>query len=327
VVGFAWKTVQVAAITSGGPTQDITISGIGTPIAVIIECSIVTTQGTGVPHWIFSAGAADGSNEFNLSGRSKDAGSSSSTGRIAGADGLVLIINNSANTIDGQAHWAAWITDGVRISWDNFPSSAYLLTVTLIYGTATQAKVMAGVTDGVQNQTDALSGAGFDPNVAMFWYNALDITASPSAAQASDMLSFGIACDNAGTVEQGSFTSANRDAKTIGRGVSQSIRNDCVAQVILQSSSGVPTYGTRLELVDFVTGSGGVNVKTVNGTTVFSMIVLLLDVGKARRCVKVVDLDTATTGSSGASKTITGSSGTETWKPRLIRAISGTPVV
>lgn len=317
---FAWKTVQVAAITSGGPTQDITISGIGTPIAVVIEASRVLTVGTGVDHGILSFGASDGTTHLVGSVRHRDAQSTSDTGRMAWGAGLVLIMNPTANTVDGQAEFDSFITDGVRINWVDFPASAYILTVTLIYGTLAQATVVNAITSGVEDDIEPISGLGYDPTIALFWWWKLGF-ADPKASANSAFLHHGWAVNNEGTVQQLTVGLSERDALLFGYGWGFSARDDAVLQDITQSGNGSVTLGTRLQVEDFFTGSGGVNVKTVNGTVSFNCLVLFLNTGKNRVTSSLSSFDSDNIGSSGSTKKITASSASGTWKPKLAHAI------
>lgn len=316
---FAWKSVQQAAITAGGPDQDFTISGIGTPVAVIIECSRVTTAGTGVDHGILSCGASDGTTQLVGSVRHEDALGTLDTGRFAWSAGLVLIMDSAANTIDGQAHFKEWITDGVRITWDNFPAGAYLLTVTLIYGTHAEAKLVNLITSGIENEIDTISGVGFDPVIAMFWYFRLGF-ADPEASADNAFLHHGVAVDNEGTVEQWTVGLSDRDARGLGHGWGFGARDDAVLQDVTQNASGGVTFGTRLQVEDFVVGSGGVNVMTVAGVVSFNCMVLLLKTGGNRVSAKLVDVDSATTGTAG-NKKIPATSPTGSWQPKLVRAV------
>lgn len=323
---FAWKTIQVAAITSGGSPgagdQEVTIPGIGTPLAVIIEVTRALTAGTGADHAVVSVGAADDTNQFNLGNRDRDNFSGSDAGKRGGSDGCIIVVNATANTIDGRATRASFITDGVRLNWSDFPAGAYLLNVTFIYGTVGQVKVRNLVTAGVLNQIDEFSGLGFDPNLALFWWYRIDAGQSPSGASNDSYFHHGMAVDagdqpGAGPTEQACYSQASRDNR-LTSGWGMGARDDCVLQDVTQSSTGSATYGTRLELNSWQTGTGGIKLKTVNGTQVFNMIAVLASTGKNRRTVKLVDLDTGTTGTGTNKKVTTG------WKPKLVRTLGTT---
>lgn len=321
---FAWKSVQVAAITSGGSPgagdQDITISGIGTPVAVVIEASRVTTAGTGVDHGILSCGASDGTNQLVGSVRHEDAQTTLDTGRYAWSAGLVLIMNSGTNSIDGKAVFSQWITDGVRINWTDFPAGAYLLTVTLIYGVKAQAKVVHFTTGGVQDEEEPISGVGFDPVIALFWWWRLALT-DPEGSADNAFLHHGVAVDNEGTVEQWTAGLSDRDARGVAHGWGLGARDDAVLQDITQSNAGAVTFGTRLRVTNFVTGSGGVNVITENGVVAFDGLVLFLATGGNRVSAKLQSFDSDTSGSSGSTKKLVAQSASGTWTPKLVRTV------
>lgn len=317
---FAWKTVQVAALTAGGPDQDITISGIGTPVAVIVEASIVSTAGSGVGHAIMSMGACDGTTQLVGGIRSRDAVTTTDTGRMTWTPGLVLIMNTTANTVNGQAHFKEWITDGVRITWDDFPAGAYLLTVTLIYGTAAQAYVTNLITSGTENDQDVISGVGFDPVIALFWWWRQGF-ADPATANDTGYLHHGWAVDNEGSVEQIAVGIVDRGARGVAHGWGIRFADTHVLRDITMSAASGITVGARLRVDDFVVGSGGINVTTLDASLTFNCLVLLLKTGGNRVTAKLADVKSATSGSAGADKKITASSPSGSWRPNLARAI------
>ncbi len=317
---FAWKTKHEAAITSGGPDQDITISGIGTPVAVIVECSRATTAGTGVDHGILSLGACDGVDSLVGSVRHEDAVATTDTGRMAWLNGLILIMVSGSNAIDGQAHFKEWITDGVRITWDDLPAGAYILTFTFIYGTLAEAKVVHAITSGIEDQEEAISGVGFDPVIALFWWFRLAF-ADPEFVADNVFLHHGVAVDNEATTEQWTGGLSDRDARTLSHGWGFGARDDAVLQDITQTNAGAVTFGTRLTVLNFVTGSGGVNVKTVNGALAFNCLVLFLKTGGNRVTAKLQAFDADTAGSVGATKLLAASSPSGSWTPKLVRAV------
>lgn len=317
---FGWKSKQTALITGGGPDQDITISGIGTPIAVVCELSRVTVAGTGVDHEILSCGIADGTTQICGGVRGRDAQTTLDTGRMAWSAGLAVVVNPTANTVDGSLIWKQWITDGVRITVTDFPAGAYLATFTFIYGTRANAKVINFITDGVQDQTDTIGGAGFDPTVALLWHYRI-AAADPAAASDSLFMHHGIAVNNEGTIEQWSVDVSDRDARSTGHGWGYGIRDDVILQDVTQNSSGTPTFGGRLQVMSFATGTGGITAKTLDSAISFNGMLLLLDTGQNRVTAKIADIDSATSGSSGSVKKITGSSASGLWKPKLVRVV------
>jgi len=239
---------------------------------------------------------------------------------MAWSNGLAVVVNPTANTVDGSLIWKQWITDGVRITVTDFPAGAYLATFTFIYGTRAHAKAVNFITAGVQDQVDTIGGAGFDPTVALFWYYRLGL-ADPAAASDNLFLHHGIAVNNEGTIEQWSVDISDRDARALGHGWGYGIRDDSVVQDVTQNSSGASTFGARLQVMSFSTGTGGITIKTLDAALAFNGILLLLDTGQNRVTAKLADIDSATSGSSGSVKKVLGSSASGLWKPKLVRAV------
>jgi hypothetical protein len=149
------KIVRVAASTSGG-TQDITISGFGTPKAAIITVQISASDGK-TNTIIFSHGATDGTRQWVASINHNSQAATTSNTRYHNSDRLIYL--NSGNTVKGVAYFSAWITDGIRINWTTAPDTAYLMTVELYGGDDLSARV--DTKDGVTNITDV----GFEPDL------------------------------------------------------------------------------------------------------------------------------------------------------------------
>jgi len=123
-------TTRVAADTGGG-TQDITISGFGTPKAALFYATLLTANGQ-MDTGVYATGATDGTNQFSNYIYSEDNVGTAVT-RKGQFDTRCLTIGNTSVLCD--CHFTSWITDGVRITWDTTPPSAYLITVVLFGGT------------------------------------------------------------------------------------------------------------------------------------------------------------------------------------------------
>lgn len=315
MVLFAWKTYQVAAITSGGPDQDLTISGIGTPVAAIIEVTRVTSSPGSVDHLCVSYGITDMVTSVAAGIRSEDNLGTTDTGRMLWSAGIVNVETSASDAADGLAVFKEVITDGIRITWTNFLAGAYILTVTFIYGDLAQAYLALYTTGGVVDDIEPLSGAGFDPNLSMFWWFRAG-WADPASSNNNNFCHHGMAVDNEGTVEQLAFGFSDRDNRSVSHGWGLGIRDDCVLQDITQSAAGSATFGGRLAVVDFITGTGGCNVQTLDSAISFAVAVLHIKTGDNRRTIKIVDSNSATSGASASTKITTG------WPAKLVRSIA-----
>jgi hypothetical protein len=156
---------RVACNTSTG-TQDITITAFGTPKAALFICSEATTDGTAASNYQLSVGAATGvSNEWCLSVNSEDGQASADTQSSTDSDRVIRINTAGTNTVDGDAEFTAFITDGVRINWITAPSAAWLLTVVLFGGDDLSAHANSvGLGDATDNAVD-ITAPGFEPTL------------------------------------------------------------------------------------------------------------------------------------------------------------------
>src|SRR4030065_1189114 len=144
-MGVSVVTTRVACNTSTG-TQDITISGCGTPKAARFTLVRAATDGTAANHAVISYGFTDGTRQFAISFEDENALATTETYQAKSSALVVRIGNGGADgTLEGSAEFSAWITDGVRIDWTDAPDAAYLLIVDLFGGT--DLSVYAGEQD------------------------------------------------------------------------------------------------------------------------------------------------------------------------------------
>ena len=164
-MGVTVAVTRAAANLATG-TQDFTTTDLGglTPVGALFIITKATADGTPADHAIVGIGAATGSSErWACSVTSEHGVSATDTNRRAMTDECVCLISEGTGTVDGEADFDSFITNGVRINWGNAPASAYLVTVLLLAGTDTSA--YAGVftghasTNGVTDVTDP----GFQP--------------------------------------------------------------------------------------------------------------------------------------------------------------------
>jgi hypothetical protein len=181
------EVTRVACNTSTG-TQDITISGFGTPKAAMFICTLATADGTPVSGYMISYGAATGaSNEWCVMFQDED-GQATTDRRGATESDRVIRMNNTADsTIDGDAEFNSWITDGVRIDWQTAPSAAWLLTVILFTGSDLSAHAnYADLGDSLNNAVN-ITDPGFEPALvlsACFCQHGAD-SSTPATLRAS----------------------------------------------------------------------------------------------------------------------------------------------
>lgn len=157
---------QAAVNTSTG-NQDFTISGFGTPKAVILVMNGATATDTPTTHLRLSFGFATGaSNEACFTTRSEDGVGTTDPDRGTYSNSCVRLLDQSGTSFDAVGEFVSFITDGVRINWTTAPEAAYLLTVILIGGSDVSAYV--GYDDGFpDNGTLDNTDVGFLADVAI----------------------------------------------------------------------------------------------------------------------------------------------------------------
>ena len=299
-----FAAVQGAAPTSAG-TQTFTKAGFGTPVAAIFYCTNGVVNGTNIDHAFIGAGFTDGisADDRNTSVGSTDASASSNTHRQMGRGHCISILNTSnPATIDGEADWDAWITDGVRIDWTNAPGTAVLVNCILIGGSDVVANVIEknlGSTVGVE--TSIAHGLGETPVMAFF----LGTNGSPTGVSTNWMMNFGCMTFQSSTITQRVHISFAADAQTTMQLTGYLPTTRCFGSL----SSASPSRSWECTTVD------GTNIGlTHRGPNAFGGDVqtLAIGFGAAANEVELASFDSRTT--TGTTAITTANS----WKPQFI---------
>lgn len=202
---LTFRATRVAALTGGGPTQDITIPGFGTPKVAWFFAVGSTTEATGAAHAVASYGATDGTNQWCQARTAEDNIATTDTYSL-GATDEVIMFGDHAGGIDGEANFDSWITDGVRISWGNYPASAYLIVV--VMGTGSDLSVDVGTFTQPAGDTNTVDVAcGFEPDQVTVYTNAAGFATDGAS---NSRISVGFASNNA-SIEQRVAAQGTRD--------------------------------------------------------------------------------------------------------------------
>ncbi len=185
------RGVQVAANTVG-ETQDVTISGFGTPKAAIVVVSYGITNGTINAGSQYSLGFTDFTNTRCLSVRASNNQASTVIHNIPSNDRILNIFQASGTGIQGIATLAS-ITDGVRFSWSSFPGGAVQMQVIMLSGSDLSAFVGQWDGDGTADNVTEITGVGFEADTLMAM--GLDTAIDNGVNEAVSTLSVGF-CDN-----------------------------------------------------------------------------------------------------------------------------------
>src|SRR5210317_355923 len=167
-------------------TQDITISGFGTPKAAMFIFSTGVTDGTIAADMLLGIGWTDGTREFAISGRSQDAVGNANVAGIIQTN-RVISLSDAAGTAEvGGFSFDSWITDGVRLHIDNDMPSAFLCTC-ILFGGSDITNVYCDIHDNMSITTD-ITAPGFEPDL-VFMSNYIGWT--PPKTLPINLLAFG----------------------------------------------------------------------------------------------------------------------------------------
>lgn len=104
---------RVSCNTSTG-NQDITITDFGTPKAALFFANVATSDATAASDAFNSYGAVDGTRQFACYWGSEHNKGTTNTNGIWDSDQCVKLMLNAGSTVDGEAAFSSFITDGVR---------------------------------------------------------------------------------------------------------------------------------------------------------------------------------------------------------------------
>lgn len=188
--GYAADVVVVqAAMRTTTGTQDLTVSGFGTPKAAFCTLTNGTANGTTVSHALISLGATDGTRQWAISGRSKDAVTTTVAGRRANTTDMVLLADQDG-TVIVRAQFSAWVTDGIRINVSVAPAAAYLLNCSLFGGSGvSNAYVSTAAGPATQDTGTDVTAPGFQPDLVLVGQAGDHVLGDSNSAQ--HVLSFG----------------------------------------------------------------------------------------------------------------------------------------
>jgi hypothetical protein len=130
--------VEFAVVTQGARTttgtQDYTVSGFGTPTAVIFFASHVYQFGLD-DHWVRCFGAAMSAAQRWAVCEDREHGTSKTDTKTRSVTDKCLIIpdpSNSQHNTQAEADFNQWVTDGVQVDWTKVSGNAHIVTAILI---------------------------------------------------------------------------------------------------------------------------------------------------------------------------------------------------
>lgn len=157
------RTVVANAITSGGPTQDFTVSGIGTPKAAMV----IITRNDGAygidPQKKLCIGFTDGTFEGGVAAQSQHNVGTTECNSIRYDDAIVRLPSNDGTTDVAVGAFDSFITDGIRIDWTTIPNLDYKVFVVLFAGDDLSASAGTVAPTSTVGQ-DVKATTGFEPD-------------------------------------------------------------------------------------------------------------------------------------------------------------------
>jgi hypothetical protein len=208
--------LEIAAVTQAcrttTGTQDFTVSGFGTPVAVIFIATRVASIDTAAAHAAMSYGFTDGTRNRCCAFCCEDGQADTDTRRIMVSDNCILFLENiGVGSIEGEADWNAWVTDGVQIDVTVAPGTAFYITAILIKATS----AYVGDCNNVSADDD-VTDPGFQPDTIFFASTRTNIKSSSTYfnSEIHAALSVGIYQDDEGTAQCSvNWGSASAEAK------------------------------------------------------------------------------------------------------------------
>jgi len=248
-VGITVACQQFNANTSTGD-QDFTISGLGASgdiKACLFICCGDTSGGdtTSVDDGHISIGATDGTNHWVSCYETQHGDTKGATSMIGATDEVIQILLPDSTTVDGEANFKEFITDGVRVTWGAALTSAFEVTVVFFVDDGTDLSVDVGTfTSSIDSSPFTVDiGTGFEPD-QLILCTAIpqggDLDGFDDTGRFDGAISFGVASNNASIEQAGLAWGAENNSNAA----------ECTARVS-------PTYfGLQLALSDGVTDNG-----------------------------------------------------------------------
>ncbi len=291
-----------AALNTTTGTQDFTTTdfGGGTPKAALFFTTAVLSDGQ-ADNCRFAIGAATGAfNEWVMAAWIADAVSTTDCQSFYQNDACVLIPLD-ATTIDMEANFDSFITDGVRIDITN-AGIAGLLTVVLFGGADLQAHAnLVNMTGGSADTEFDVTDPGFEPDVV---FAAFSDNASPGIKQHAQLSWGGVNNDGGGAETQRAWAGHHQNAAGFQARAAGQIATDRGG--LNATNTGAEFVGVDFDNFD----SSGFSVfSRTAGTTGRDLVYLALEFGGLKHEVR--DLDTPT---STGNASITGVG----FKPQLV---------
>lgn len=274
------RMVRAAASTGGG-TQNFTVSGFGTPKAAIIIASEATTNITAIGNAKMSVGFTDGTRQFSVGVMSEDAIADSDCYHVTSNTRLLAMLDGAGN-VEHEGLFNGWITDGLQIDWGASGAFGGLVTVILLGGS--DLSVYAGdfLADAAVDTDTDVTAPGFEPDQVI-------VIGSQNAAYDSVNDTFAIALMMMGFADNGT---SDVECGASYHSIDSSASANCANYVSDVYTIGDTDHNPAVEIRDF--DASGFTATTRNSGGAYRYCYLALKYGGAPHWAGIIDSPTAT---------------------------------
>jgi hypothetical protein len=199
------------------------------------------TDGTVAVDRVLSFGACTGvSNRWAVGNYDEDNQASSDSLGWYATDEVVQIFDPSDASLEAEADFSAWTSNGVTINWASAPDAAYLMTVVFFAGTDLSAYADGEINLG--NTTDLetdITGPGFQPDIVIAGM-CLGVNNPGTISHGRNSFGF-VHYDGVSTYTQRTITTVTEDSKATTE-VDSALRNDAIV-VEISSAAAFDWWG------------------------------------------------------------------------------------
>jgi hypothetical protein len=275
------------AMSTGSGTQDVTISGFGTPKGAIFIFSCATVNDTVTTHSRYGIGMTDGTREFCWYQVDRDALSTIDSHRRSWTS-CIKSFTIGGTSIDLDFSFNSWITDGVRLNIDNTSPSAFLVTTVLIGGADVSNVYVNAYNDlGTSTRTVNITAPGFEPDI-VFLPMPFMTDYNGSVNFFDTRLSLGVGV-NDGTDKQAAIASHSDD----GVGTSDVRTGVSNTYGIVRVDNGNSSFGLTGNITDYDASGFSVGVTNSAVSAILFYMCIKFNAGVK---FDVIDLDIPTSG-------------------------------
>ena len=261
------RSMQQAALTTGGPTQDYEISGAFTtaePLkAALIWLSPSTTAGTSTAHARYSIGFTDGTRQRCLTIRSRDNNATSSCIRNGLDTRVAQIYSGTATTVQASASLSSITSAKLVLSWDTLATSAWLVNCLQFGGSDLQVYCDSFAASGTQDAEVTVTAPGFQPDMILFISRGS--TAFTGTQNNHATISIGVSTNEGGTIKNGCFGFVDENGAATGAQVGAIINNNRCLNFV--TNGAPPVLSASGEVIEYNSSGFKYTTRDVTGVS------------------------------------------------------------